>query len=124
MEDPGQVVEKVFPPGYKDPAMAALEAQQEAAQGNDGMTQVAGPPMENPEPIGPPIPTAPTGEADAASVGSPPPEQAMEAASKADFPENGSAKRLSPEARKRLKLRKAQIAAIMEEESDKLKPDA
>ena len=35
VEDPASVVRKVFPPGYKDPAMEALQAQQ-AAQGAPG----------------------------------------------------------------------------------------
>ncbi len=127
MEDPGQVVEKVFPPGYQDPAMAALQAQQEAAampapapeQGP--MQQVTGP-----EPgLVPPQPgMAPTGEADAASFGSPPPEQAMEAATKGDLPETAAAKRLSPEARKRLALRRKQLGLDYDEAAEVLKEDS
>ena len=88
-EDPAAVVRKVFPPGYKDPAMAALQAQQ-AAQGAPGA------PGEAPEGSGEPqVPEgayAPPGglsqnnspasaEAPAnmpqPSTGSPPPEEAM-----------------------------------------------
>jgi hypothetical protein len=35
MTDPAEIVEKVYPPGYKDPAMAALEAQQNMPPGGE-----------------------------------------------------------------------------------------
>lgn len=126
MEDPGQIVSKVFPPGYQDPAMAALEAQQQAMAGPEagGPMQVAGPPLDENQAATLPLNEQPDG----ASVGSPPPEQAMEAATKGDYPsttakETGPAKRLTPEARKRLALRRAQLAKKMQEEGEKLKPD-
>lgn len=36
MADPGEVVEKVFPPGYQDPAMAALQGAQGGPGGGQG----------------------------------------------------------------------------------------
>lgn len=127
MEDPGQVVEKVFPPGYKDPAMAALEAQQAAQQ--QGAPEGEGEEsMSAPMSLAPPPPMpAPTGEADAAPVGSPPPEQAMEAATKGDYPSNGTksgpAKRLSPEAQRKLALRKQQLGEDLSKAGKKLTED-
>ena len=116
MEDPAQVVEKVYPPGYEDPAMAALQAQ----QGGMGMGEEA-PPPENP-----PVPPAPipTGEAEAAPTGSPPPEQAMEAATRADLPqETGAAKRLSPEAREQLRKRRKKAKKALRDAADPIRDD-
>ena len=122
MDDPGQVVEKVFPPGYKDPAMAALEAQQ-AAQGGAPEGEPA-PQPGMPGMAMPGMPPAPTGDAtgDGASFGSPPPEQAMEAATKADYPADakGPARRLSPEARKKLAIRKQQLEQVFDEQGRKI----
>ena len=119
MENPGEVVEKVFPPGYKDPAMAALEAQQAGAPGPAGPQEGPPPP---PAPEGGAPPNMPEGLADAAPFGSPMPEDTMEAATRADMPsETGPAKRLSPEARKRLRLRKEQLGEVFDEASKPLK---
>lgn len=118
VENPGEVVEKVFPPGYQDPAMAALEAQQQAQQ---GMTP---PPPGVPEAGGGDfLPPDDEGGADAAPVGSPPPEVAMEAVSKADTPTttSGPARRLSKEAQERLKLRKRQLGVAFDEAAKPLK---
>lgn len=128
MDDPAQVVEKVFPPGYKDPAMAALEAQQAAQAGAPPEGEAPMPPGMPGVPAIPgmsPPPMAPTGEADAAPFGSPPPEQAMEAASKADYPSEakGPARRLSPEARKKLAIRKQQLGKVLDEEGKKIVKD-
>jgi hypothetical protein len=120
MENPGEVVEKVFPPGYQDPAMAALEAQQAGAQGPAG-PQEGPPPPPAPEGGAPP-PSGPEGMADAAPFGSPMPEDTMEAATRADLPsETGPAKRLSPEARERLRLRKQQLGEVFDEASKPLR---
>lgn len=118
LENPGEVVEKVFPPGYKDPAMAALEAQQAAQQG------MMPPPGAVPEaeggdgmlPMAPDSPEAPP-------TGSPPPEVAMEAASKADTPgyTSGPAGRLSKDAQERLKLRKRQLGIAFEDATKPLR---
>ena len=66
----------------------------------------------------------PTGEGDAAPFGSPPPEQAMEAASKGDYPSDqkvsGPAKRLSPEAKRKLALRKQQLGEDLGKAGKKL----
>lgn len=112
MDDPGEVVEKVFPPGYKDPAMAALEAQQQAQQ--PGMP----PPGMVPEAGGEGgdlLPPPPEGED--VSTGSPPPEEAMEASTKGDMPEtaSGPARRLSKDAQARLRLRKRQLGIALDD---------
>lgn len=120
MENPGEVVEKVFPPGYKDPAMAALEAQQAAQQ---GAVPPDGPPQ--PEMGGGDLLPTPEGD-DSVPTGSPPPEDAMEAASKADTPNftaKGPARRLSKDAQQRLKLRKRQLGIAFEEAAKPLKED-
>lgn len=68
VEDPGQAVDKVFPPGYVDPAMAALQAQQEgagAAPAAPGEGYTMEPPGADPA------------AAEAAPTGSPPPEDVM-----------------------------------------------
>ena len=44
IEDPASLVRKVFPPGYKDPAMAALQAQQAAAGGPEAPAEGETPP--------------------------------------------------------------------------------
>jgi len=113
MDNPGEVVDKVFPPGYKDPAMAALEAQQAAQM---GAPEMGGPPENSPAPEPPPE------SGDGVSFGSPPPEQAMEAATKADMPsETGPAKRLTPEGREELRNRKRKVGRAFNDASKPLK---
>lgn len=66
-ESPGQIVDKVFPPGYVDPAMAALNAQQGAAPPENDPAQTG-------FTMGVPDNAA---EVPAEQTGSPPPEQVM-----------------------------------------------
>jgi len=67
VESPGQIVDKVFPPGYVDPAMAALNAQQGAAPPENDPAQTG-------FTMGVPDNAA---EVPAESNGSPPPEAVM-----------------------------------------------
>lgn len=66
-ESPGSIVDKVFPPGYVDPAMAALNAQQGAAPPENDPAQTG-------FTMGVPDNAA---EVPAEQTGSPPPEQVM-----------------------------------------------
>jgi hypothetical protein len=84
VEDPGQSVDKVFPPGYIDPAMAALQAQQGAAggeppPGGDPTAEMApqNPKNQSGPTMGADAPGQGENEAPLPSTGSPLPEEVM-----------------------------------------------
>ena len=125
MEDPASVVDKVFPPGYKDPAMAALEAQQAAQQQGPAGPEAPSiqvPGAQNPygmegggeTPYGPP--------------GSAAPEDAVqEATTRADRPATEKlhplTERLSDEAKRELRKRRRESRKSFRKAADEVRED-
>lgn len=120
MSDPGEVVEKVFPPGYQDPAMAALQAQQQMGGGEQmvaPMDTAPGPDGGGPVPEG-----GPDNPYGAPMAGQAPEDAMAEAVTRGDLPDlMKAAARLGPEEQEKVRKRLAKTRRDFETATEKLR---